>query len=74
MLLAYLHNNNSFLDHIAYPCPYEFKKDIDASFSCRLNFNRRLSDRLDALPYKVDIDFRGISEWQTESAHTQAEI
>ncbi len=54
------HNHDRLLNYIADSCIDQVHEHVDATFRRRLNLDRTLPDRLDALPNEINIDFRGV--------------
>lgn len=54
----HLHDDNSLLHHIADACSDELEEHVDTPLSGSLNFDSCLTDRFDAFPDEVYIDFR----------------
>lgn len=52
---TYFHDNDSFLNHIADSRSNELEKNVDATFSSRLDLDRRLTDSFDTLPHEINI-------------------
>jgi len=66
------HDHHRLLNDIANPGIDQVHEHVDATFRRRLNLDRTLSDRLDASPHELNIDFRGVpsSSRQSLSLHT----
>lgn len=57
---THLHYYHRFLDNVAHASSDEVQQYTDASFCGALDADSSLSYRFDALPYKIDVNFRCI--------------
>lgn len=57
---THLHHDHCFLDDIAHASSDEIQQYVDTSLSRTLDANGGLPYRFDALPYKIDVNFRSI--------------
>lgn len=62
------HDHDRLLNYIANSRIDQFHEHVDATFRRRLNLDRTLPDRLDALPHEINIDFRGVPSSSHQSS------